>query len=83
MNIEANETIAITKATIGNNGYIGTLKGRVNSGSFLRSAITLIIEMIYKVSAPKTAIVIISEVLPVNKAITPMIMLMNKAFEGV
>ena len=79
----AKETIAITNAVTGNKGYMGTLNGRSNSGSFFLSCNNAIIEMMYKVKAPNTEIVIISDVLPVNKATMPMSIFINNALDGV
>mgnify|MGYP003669638591 CR=1 FL=1 len=74
---------AIINAVIGNAGNIGTLKGRFKSGSFLRNAKKEIIDTIYKTKAPKQEIVIISPVLPVNKAIIPTIIFTINAEAGV
>ncbi|HIO67880.1 MAG TPA: hypothetical protein EYN41_06055, partial [Flavobacteriales bacterium] len=56
--------LAMSKATAGNRGYMGTLKGRSISGSFLLRANREIIATIYKLKAPKQAMVMISPVLP-------------------
>ena len=76
-------TLAMSKATAGNRGYMGTLKGRSISGSFFLSANKEIIATIYKVKAPKQAMVMISPVLPVSKAMMPMIIFTTRAFDGV
>ena len=77
------ETTAITSAISGNAGYMGTLKGRSNCGSFFLSRNKAIMDTIYKVSAPNTEMVIISDVLPVINAIIPITIFTNKAFTGV
>ena len=79
----ANETIAITKAITGKAGYIGTLKGLSNCGSFFLNRNNAIIDTIYKVNAPKTEIVMISAVFPVSKAIIPIAIFTSNAFDGV
>ena len=70
-------------ATFGNNGYIGTLNGLSNCGSFFLSLNNETIETIYRVKAPKTEMVMISDVFPVSKAIIPIPMFTNSAFDGV
>ena len=77
------ETIAIIKAVIGKNGYMGTRKGRGMPGSFFLSTNTAIIAKIYNMIAPKQAIVIMSPVLPVNTAMIPMIIFKRRALVGV
>ena len=74
---------AMTKAIAGKNGYMGTRKGRSISGCFFRRAKNDSMETIYKVSAPKQAMVIISPVFPVISAKIPIPMLTSKAFTGV
>ena len=74
---------AITRAVIGNKGYIGTLKGRSNRGSFFLNCNWDIMEIIYNVKAPNTEIVMISAVLPVSNAIIPITKFISNAFEGV
>ena len=68
---------------IGKAGYMGTLNGRTRFGSFFRSLSRAIIDMIYKVSAPNTDMVMISAVFPVNNAMIPMNILIKRAFAGV
>ena len=70
-------------ATIGNNGYMGTLNGLSNCGSFLLNLSNEIIDTIYRVKAPKTEMVMISDVFPVSRAIIPMAMFISSAFDGV
>ncbi len=77
------ETVAITNAINGKNGYIGTLKGRFNCGSFFLSWRKAIMDTMYSVKAPNTAIVMISDVFPVSSAIIPMIIFASNALEGV
>ena len=77
------EMIAIISAVMGNKGYIGTLNGRSNNGSFFLSRNCDIIDMIYKVNAPNTEMVMISAVLPVSKAMIPMTIFISKALDGV
>lgn len=79
----AKETTAITRATTGKAGYIGTLKGRSICGSFFLSRKRAIMDMMYSVNAPKTEMVMISAVFPVSKAIIPIPIFTNKAFDGV
>ena len=74
---------AIIKAIKGNAGYAGTLKGRSNPGSVFLNLRNEIIDTIYNVSAPNTEIVIISDVLPVNKAMIPTAIFTSKALAGV
>ena len=70
-------------ATRGNIGYTGTLNGRANRGSVFLNRNNAIIETIYKVSAPNTEIVMISDVFPVSNAIIPITILTSNAFAGV
>ena len=77
------DTRAITKAITGKAGYIGTLKGRSNCGSFFLNRNKAIIDTIYKVNAPNTEMVIISAVFPVSKAIIPIAIFTSNAFDGV
>ena len=70
-------------AMIGNKGYIGTLNGLSNCGSFFLSLSNEIIDTIYRVKAPKTEMVMISDVFPVSRAIIPMAMFTSSAFDGV
>ena len=81
--IATRQMLEITRATAGNIGYIGTLNGLSIAGSFFLRAKSEIMAMMYNVSAPKQAIVIISPVFPVSKATMPIPILTNKAFEGV
>ena len=81
--IEIIEITAMTSAIIGKVGYAGTLKGLANPGSFFLSCNKAIIEIIYKVNAPNTDMVMISEVLPVSKAMMPMAIFTNNALAGV
>ena len=83
MVIATNEKVAIDSANIGKMGYIGTLNGLFISGSFLGKAKKAIMEMMYSVSAPKHAMVMISPVFPVSKAKIPMAMFTMSAFAGV
>ena len=76
-------TLEISKATAGKMGYMGTLKGRSISGWSFLSANREIMATMYKVKAPKHAIVMISLVLPVSKAIIPIIIFTKRAFDGV
>ena len=76
-------TDAIISAVNGNKGNIGTLKGRSIVGSFFRKAKKENMETMYKLSAPKQAIVIISPVAPVNRATIPIKVFANNAFAGV
>ena len=78
-----NAMTAITKAMIGVIGNKGTLNGLTRSGSFFLRTSNEIIDMIYKLRAPKHAIVIISPVLPVSKAIIPIPILTINATAGV
>ena len=73
----------MTRAITGKKGYRGTLKGRCNCGSFFLSCRKVIIDKMYKVKAPNTDIVMISDVLPVSNAIMPIIMFTNRALDGV
>ena len=57
-----NATVAITNAATGKTGYKGTLNGLSKSGSFRRNTSKETIETMYKVSAPKQAMVMISPV---------------------
>src|SRR6478736_3122026 len=75
--------IAMTSAVIGKYGYIGTRNGRASSGSFFLNINTDIMANIYNIIAPKHAMVMISPVLPVYKAIIPIIMFSTKALAGV
>ena len=77
------ETAAIINAITGNTGYKGTLKGRIIPGSFFLNCKRETMDIIYKVKAPKTEIVMISEVLPVSNAIVPIPKLTSKALAGV
>ena len=77
------ETVAIERAMIGKNGYIGTRNGRDSPGSFFLKTITAIIAKMYNKMAPKQAIVIISPVLPVYNAVIPTIIFNNNALAGV
>lgn len=78
-----NETTAITNAITGKAGYIGTLKGRSNCGSVFLSRSNAIIDTIYNVSAPKTEMVMISDVFPVSNAIMPIAIFTSNALDGV
>ena len=75
--------VAITKAVSGKKGYAGTLNGRGISGSVLRSLNSEKQENIYRQMAPNTDRVIMSPVLPVNKAIMPINILNTNAQCGV
>ena len=77
------EKTEINNATTGKYGYQGTLKGRNNCGSFLLNCNNAIIETMYRVSAPKTEMVMISEVLPVSNATIPINIFISKALAGV
>ena len=70
-------------AMMGNKGYIGTLNGLSNCGSFFLNLSNEIIDTIYRVKAPKTEMVMISDVFPVSRAIIPIAMFTRSAFEGV
>ena len=70
-------------AMTGNKGYIGTLNGLSNWGSFFLNLSNEIIDTIYRVKAPKTEIVMISDVFPVRRAIIPIAIFTNNAFDGV
>ena len=70
-------------ATTGKTGYMGTLNGRSNFGSFFLSRNNAIMDTIYNVSAPKTEMVMISDVLPVSRAIIPIPIFTSNAFAGV
>ena len=76
-------TTAMNKAMRGKKGYIGTRNGRGKSGKFFLNNSTEIIAKMYKAMAPKQAMVIISPVLPVNKAIIPINIFNSNALEGV
>ncbi len=78
-----NETVAITNAITGKKGYIGTLKGRFNCGSFFLSWMKAIMDTMYSVRAPNTAIMMISDVFPVSKVMMPMLIFTSNALEGV
>ena len=78
-----NEKTPMNNAAIGKNGYIGTLKGLGNSGSFLLRRSNAIIDTIYNVRAPKTEMVMISAVFPVTNATIPIAIFISKAFDGV
>ena len=73
----------MASATAGNTGYIGTLKGRLSAGSFFLRMNKEIIARIYNVNAPKTDIVIITEVFPEISAMIPITIFPSKAFAGV
>ena len=73
------EKMAIANATIGNTGYMGTLKGLSKLGSFFLSCSRDIMDMIYNVSAPKTEIVIMIAVLPDINAMMPITIFPSKA----
>ncbi len=75
--------VEIVIAKSGKSGYSGTLNGRSILGSSLLSLNNDTIDIIYSVSAPKQAIVIISAVLPDKIATIPINALTNKAFAGV
>ena len=77
------DTVAMSKASIGNRGYSGTLKGLCRFGSLFRSLIKAIMDKMYKLSAPNTEIVMISAVLSVNSAIIPTPKLNKSAAMGV
>ena len=78
-----NETVAMIRAITGKKGYIGTLKGLSNCGSFFLNRNSAIIDIIYNVNAPKTEIVMISDVFPVSNAMMPIAIFTNNAFDGV
>jgi len=73
----------MNNAATGNKGYIGTLKGRSNCGSFFLSRNKAIIDTIYNVSAPNTEMVMISAVLPVSRAMMPITIFTSSALDGV
>ena len=73
----------MVNAVTGKAGYIGTLNGRSNCGSVFLSRSSAIIDIIYNVNAPKTEIVMISDVFPVSKAMMPIAIFANNAFDGV
>ena len=75
--------LAMTSATTGKTGYMGTLNGRSSCGSFFLSRNNAIIDTIYNVNAPNTEIVMISDVLPVSKAIIPIPIFTSNALDGV
>ena len=83
MVIATKETTAMINAVSGKTGYMGTLKGRSNCGSVFLSLSNAIIDTIYNVNAPKTEMVMISDVLPVTKAIMPIAMFITNALDGV
>ncbi len=73
----------MTNAINGKAGYIGTLNGRSNCGSFFLSRSSAIMDIIYNVSAPNTEMVMISDVLPVSNAMIPITIFTSNALEGV
>ncbi len=77
------EIRAMTKAINGKAGYTGTLKGLLSWGSFFLKASSDAIDIMYSVNAPKTEIVIISEVLPLSSATIPIAILISNALAGV
>lgn len=83
MVIATKEKTAMAKAITGKKGYTGTLNGRSNAGSFFLRRSSDIMEIIYNVRAPKTEMVMISDVLPVSKARMPIAIFTKRAFDGV
>src|SRR5437667_2101310 len=83
MDIATNENTAMINAINGKKGYIGTLNGLSNCGSFFLNRSNAIMDTIYNVNAPKTEMVMISDVFPVSKAIIPIAIFTSNAFDGV
>jgi len=77
------ETTAINNAINGKKGYIGTRKGRGISGEFFLNIKTEIIAKMYNAMAPKQAMVMMSPVFPVNKAMMPISIFKTSALAGV
>lgn len=74
---------AMVKAIIGVIGYSGTLNGLSISGKLRLNLMTDIIERIYRLSAPKQAMVMMSPVFPVNNATIPIREFTISALAGV
>ena len=65
------ENMAIANASRGVSGKKGTLNGRSAFGSFLLKAKSESIDIMYRINAAKTEIVIMTLAFPVNTAMIP------------